>query len=117
MRISDWSSDVCSSDLFYNPISKARPHQLGEAFALLRRHLPSSVPVIFGRAVGRTDEMVRTVRLQDASADMADMATCIIVGSPETRIIERDGKAPLVYSPRSYRGGRDRKSTRLNSSH
>src|SRR3546814_15911868 len=75
------------------------------AFALLRRHLPSSVPVIFGRAVGRTDEMVRTVRLQDASADMADMATCIIVGSPETRIIERDGKAPLVYSPRSYRGG------------
>ena len=90
---------------FYNPISKARPHQLGEAFDLLRRHLPSSVPVIFGRAIGRPDETIRTVRLQDASADMADMATCIIIGSPQTRIIERDGKAPLVYSPRSDRGG------------
>ncbi|CAD7050294.1 precorrin-3B C(17)-methyltransferase [Pseudorhizobium endolithicum] len=90
---------------FYNPISKARPHQLSEALDLLRRHLPPDVPVVFGRAAGRPDEVIRTVALKDASADMADMATCIIVGSCETRTIERDGKSPLVYSPRSYRGG------------
>lgn len=90
---------------FYNPISKARPHQLGAALDLLRLHLPASVPVIFGRAAGRPDEHIRTVSLSEASPDMADMATCIIVGSPETRIIERGEKPPLVYSPRSHRGG------------
>ena len=40
----------------YNPISVARPWQLGEAFARLSRHLAPSTPVIFGRAVGRADE-------------------------------------------------------------
>ena len=86
---------------FYNPVSKARPHQLATALDLLRAHLPGSVPVIFGRAAGREDERIRVVPLIDAASDMADMATCIIVGSVETRLIERTGKDPLVYSPRS----------------
>jgi len=85
---------------FYNPVSKARPHQLGTAFDLLRVHLPGSVPVIFGRAAGRLDERIRVVPLSEASSDMADMATCVIVGSEETRLIERPGKEPIVYSPR-----------------
>ena len=42
----------------YNPISRARPWQLGKAFELLRQHLPASTPVIFGRAIGRPDEKV-----------------------------------------------------------
>ena len=88
---------------FYNPVSKARPHQLGQAFDILRQHLPGTVPVIFGRAAGRPDEAIRVVPLRDAASDMADMATCIIVGSPETRIIEREGQRPLVYSPRYLR--------------
>lgn len=86
---------------FYNPVSKARPHQLATALDLLRAHLPGSVPVIFGRAAGREDERIRVVPLIDAASDMADMATCIIIGSVETRRIERPGKDPLVYSPRS----------------
>jgi precorrin-3B C17-methyltransferase len=88
---------------FYNPVSKARPHQLGMAFDILRAHLPATVPVIFGRAAGRTDERLRVVPLSDAHSDMADMATCIIVGSAETRLIERDGQEPLVYSPRFFK--------------
>jgi precorrin-3B C17-methyltransferase len=31
----------------------------------------------------------------------ADMATCVIIGSSETRLIDRPGLPPLVYSPRS----------------
>lgn len=85
---------------FYNPVSKARPHQLATAFEVLRAHLPGSVPVIFGRAAGRTDERLRVVPLSDARSDMADMATCIIVGSVETRIIERHDRQPIIYSPR-----------------
>ena len=48
--------------------------------------------MIFGRAAGRSDEAIRTVLLRDAVASMADMATCIIVGSAQTRQIERAGK-------------------------
>lgn len=85
---------------FYNPVSKARPHQLSTAFEVLRAHLPGTVPVIFGRAAGRVDERIRVVPLSEATSDMADMATCIIVGTEETRLIVRDGKEPIVYSPR-----------------
>ena len=87
---------------FYNPVSKARPHQLDTAFEVLCAHLPASVPVIFGRAAGRKDEAIRIVPLCEAKGTMADMATCIIVGSPATRLIERPGKEPLVYSPRFW---------------
>ena len=40
----------------YNPVSRARPWQFGNALERLRRHLPPSTPVVFGRAVGRADE-------------------------------------------------------------
>lgn len=85
---------------FYNPVSKARPHQLDTAFDILREELPATVPVIFGRAVGRPDERLRVGPLAHARGHMADMATCIIVGSPETRIVERPGQRALVYTPR-----------------
>lgn len=85
----------------YNPISKARPHQLGTAFAILREILPWSTPVIFGRAAGRPDEAISIVTLAEARPEQADMATCVIIGSPETRIVERPGLPTLVYSPRS----------------
>jgi len=32
------------------------------------------------------------------------MATCVIIGSAETRIVQREGLPPLVYSPRSTGG-------------
>jgi precorrin-3B C17-methyltransferase len=38
--------------------------------------------------------------LDRAAETPADMATLIIVGSPETRVIARDGQPPLVYTPR-----------------
>ncbi|MCK0209642.1 precorrin-3B C(17)-methyltransferase [Starkeya koreensis] len=85
---------------FYNPVSKARPHQLDAAFDILREELPAEVPVIFGRAVGRPDERIRVVPLGNARGHMADMATCVIVGSPETRIVARPGRPALVYTPR-----------------
>ncbi|RDL49964.1 Precorrin-3B C(17)-methyltransferase [Ensifer sp. M14] len=88
----------------YNPISKARPWQLGEAFEILRGVLPASVPVIFGRAAGRPDERIAVMPLGEADASCADMATCVIIGSAETRIVAREGKPDLVYTPRFYAG-------------
>jgi precorrin-3B C17-methyltransferase len=90
----------------YNPISQARPWQLATALERLRRHLPPSTPVVFGRAVGRPDERVTVTTLAAADPAAADMATLVIVGSPETRVIARPGRLPLVYTPRSAPGAR-----------
>ncbi|MFG1426395.1 precorrin-3B C(17)-methyltransferase [Roseixanthobacter glucoisosaccharinicivorans] len=89
----------------YNPISRARPWQLDVAFDLLRGVLAPSVPVIFGRAAGRPDERIVLSTLAEAKGEQADMATCVLIGSAETRIVERPGLSPLVYSPRSARAG------------
>lgn len=85
----------------YNPVSRARPWQLGKALERLRGHLTAETPVIFGRAVGRPDESIAVSTLAAADKMPADMATLIIVGSPTTRIVARPGKTPLVYTPRA----------------
>jgi precorrin-3B C17-methyltransferase len=88
----------------YNPVSRARPSQLTKAFALLARRLPGDTPVIFGRAVGRPDENLTITTLAAAPGVAADMASLIIVGSRETRVIARPGLSPLVYTPRAVEG-------------
>jgi precorrin-3B C17-methyltransferase len=82
-------------------VSRARPWQLGKAFALLARYLPRATPVVFGRAVGRADEGLTISTLAEAGGIAADMATLIIVGSRETRLVPRPGQMPLVYTPRA----------------
>lgn len=85
----------------YNPVSRARPWQFGAALERLRRHLPDSTPVVFGRAVGRAGETVSVTTLDIARKNPADMATLVIVGTRETRLIARPGLPPLVYTPRA----------------
>jgi precorrin-3B C17-methyltransferase len=85
----------------YNPISQARPWQLGAAFDRLGRLLPATTPVIFGRAIGRDNERVVVTTLGAAKVVAADMATLVIVGSAETRVVAREGRMPLVYTPRA----------------
>jgi precorrin-3B C17-methyltransferase len=88
----------------YNPVSLARPWQLGATFERLRRHLPATTPVVFGRAVGRPEESVSVTMLAAADPKLADMATLVIVGSCETRVIARPDRLPLVYTPRAAPG-------------
>jgi precorrin-3B C17-methyltransferase len=93
----------------YNPLSRARPWQLGKAFERLRTHLPATTPVVIGRAVGREDERVAVTTLADVEAGdgaikidiRIDMATLVIIGSRETHVIARPGLPPLVYTSRS----------------
>ena len=56
--------------------------------------------MVFGRAAGRPDERIAVVTLGEAEAGMADMATCVIVGSAATRLVGRGALPPLVYTPR-----------------
>ncbi len=97
----DAAADAGFVIALYNPVSRARPWQLRNALERLRRHLPVSTPVVFGRAVGRADENVSVVPLSAADASSADMATLVIAGSRETRVVPRPGRTPLVYTPRT----------------
>jgi precorrin-3B C17-methyltransferase len=98
----DAAAEVGLVIALYNPLSRARPWQLRAAFERLRRRrLSGSTPVIFGRAVGRPDQRVSVTTLEAADPAHADMATLVIVGSPETRIVAREDRSPLVYTPRS----------------
>jgi precorrin-3B C17-methyltransferase len=87
----------------YNPISKARPWQLGKALELAATIRAPGTPVIFARAVGRPDESMRVLTLAEAvaAAGSADMATLVMIGASGTRLIAREGAAPIVYTPRS----------------
>jgi len=86
----------------YNPASKARPRQIYDAFACLARIRAPETVVIFARAVGRPDERMIVTTLGDADLSMVDMATCVIIGNADTRVIERgEGLEPWVWSPRS----------------
>jgi precorrin-3B C17-methyltransferase len=84
----------------YNPASQARPWQLGEAFAILRRILPADTPVVFATAVTRPEERIDIVALAQADPARADMRTLVMIGSPATRRIERPAARPWLYTPR-----------------
>ena len=95
----------------YNPVSRARPWQLGRAFEVLREALPPATAVVFGRAAGRADERIAVVPLAEADAGMADMATCVIVGSAATRVVGARRRCRRWSTPRaSPRGRRDERA-------
>ena len=87
----------------YNPISVARPWQLGAAFELLRTVLAGTTPVVFATAISRPDERVTVTTLADADPARADMRTVLLVGSPATRRIARAGGGEWLYTPRGTR--------------
>jgi precorrin-3B C17-methyltransferase len=86
--------------VLYNPASKARPWQLGEAFDRIARHRQPATPVIFAHAVTQDDESIEITTLAEAALAEADMRTLIIVGSSATRVVAKDGRPAFVYTPR-----------------
>lgn len=88
---------------FYNPRSRARPEGFERALQVLREACGPQRPIVFARAVSMPEEAVRVTTLGEAAPEMADMRTLVMVGSSQTRRIERDG-TPWVYTPRSASG-------------
>lgn len=84
----------------YNPLSRARPWQLGAAFDLLNSLLPGSTQVAFATAVSCPDERIDVMTLEEADPSRADMRTLVLIGSMTTRRIERLDASPWLYSPR-----------------
>jgi precorrin-2 C20-methyltransferase/precorrin-3B C17-methyltransferase len=85
----------------YNARSRHRPDQLAAALAVLARHRHPSTPVVVARRVGAADETVEVVTLDTVDTDAVDMSTVVLVGSSQTRVLDRP-RAVSVYTPRSY---------------
>ncbi|NVO23194.1 precorrin-3B C(17)-methyltransferase [Donghicola mangrovi] len=80
---------------FYNPRSKSRPFQFGQALTILREELGDNVLISFCKDVTKDGQQLLTVPLGEATEDMADMRTVVIVGNADTRRV-----GPHVYTPR-----------------
>ncbi|MBO0368961.1 precorrin-3B C(17)-methyltransferase [Pseudomonas putida] len=87
---------------FYNPISKARPWQLGVALDVVRRHRSGATPVVLGRDIGRPGQTLRVVTLAELLPEMVDMRTMVLVGSSTTCTLPRADGGTWVYTPRWY---------------
>ena len=87
---------------FYNPISKARPWQLGRALDIVRQHRDGQTPVVLGRDIGRPGQTLKVVTLAELLPEMVDMRTMVLVGSSTTCTFERPGGQRWVYTPRWY---------------
>ena len=87
---------------FYNPISKARPWQLGRALEILRAHRAVETPVVLGRNIGRPGQSVIVTTLGDLIPEQVDMRTVVIIGSSITRTFPRNDGGTWVYTPRWY---------------
>jgi precorrin-3B C17-methyltransferase len=81
---------------FYNPRSASRPHQFARALDILREECGPERLIIFARAVSTPEERITTVTLGEATSEMADMRTVVLVGNSATRRVGR-----FVYTPRS----------------
>jgi len=87
---------------FYNPISKSRPHQLGVALEVVRRHREGSTPVVLGRDIGRPGQTLKVVTLAELLPEMVDMRTMVLVGSSTTCVFPRLSGGVWAYTPRWY---------------
>jgi cobalt-precorrin 5A hydrolase/precorrin-3B C17-methyltransferase len=87
---------------FYNPVSKQRTWQLHQAREMLLRWRSPHTPVILARNLGRPGQAVTVQRLEQLTPADADMRTIILVGSSQTRLMQRDDGRHWVYTPRHY---------------
>jgi precorrin-2 C20-methyltransferase/precorrin-3B C17-methyltransferase len=86
----------------YNPRSRARPWQVAAARDVLLRHRSPDTPVVLGRDVGGSGQRITITTLGELDPELVDMRTLVIVGSSQTRVVERAGST-VVFTPRHYR--------------
>ena len=87
---------------FYNPISRARPWQLGQALEIVGRHRTPETAVVLGRDIGRPGQTLRVTTLGELTPDQVDMRTMVLIGSSTTCVFPRAEGGEWVYTPRWY---------------
>jgi len=87
---------------FYNPISRARPWQLGRALEIVAQHRSPDTPVVLGRDIGRPGQTLRVTTLAALTPEQVDMRTMVLIGSSTTCVFPRAEGGDWVYTPRWY---------------
>ena len=87
---------------FYNPVSRRRTTQLAQAREILLQHRPSGTSVILARNLGRVEEKVQVITLENLDPTQVDMLTVVLVGSSQTRRLQLLNGEVKVYTPRGY---------------
>jgi precorrin-3B C17-methyltransferase len=80
---------------FYNPRSASRPAHFARVLDILREECGPHTLISFARAVTTPEERLQTVTLAEATPEMADMRTMVIVGNRDTRRVGQ-----FIYTPR-----------------
>jgi precorrin-3B C17-methyltransferase len=80
---------------FYNPRSASRPDTFARTLDLLRAECGPDRLITFARAVSTPEEKLSTVTLAEATPEMADMRSVVILGNSATRRV-----GSWVYTPR-----------------
>src|SRR3546814_2541056 len=128
MRISDWSSDVCSSDLDAMPVLADRLQAMMAAIEqqsqALNERLAASQDAFHGKTDAAYTRLASTMEqaLKQGVTDSAAAAGAAIQPAVEATLagLARETSAwqdTLALAVRQQLDGLDRKSTRLNSSH
>ena len=87
--------------VFFNPRSKARPDTLKKTFKIFKKHSHCDRLVLFARSVYKKNEDLKIVKLSEASHEMADMNTLVIIGSSVSKLISKN--KTFFYTPRYYK--------------
>ena len=83
--------------VIYNPRSKGRPYQLGQALAAARRFRRPDCPVGLVRKAFRPGQEVSVHALADFDESRVDMLSLLIIGNSESRAL-----GPYLLTPRGY---------------
>ena len=89
--------------VLYNPRSHGRPHNLGSALRIARKHLGGSTPVGVVKNAYREGEetVVKTLDDMIESNEFVDMHSTVIVGGEES-VTWRAGDVTGMVTPRGY---------------
>src|SRR3546814_2583086 len=111
MRISDWSSDVCSSDLLTPGVQLSSTSQMFSSPSMLSGFIrgigQDDFALNFDPGVGTYVDGVYLARTAGSNVDLLDVERIEILKGPQGTLFGRN----------TIGGAIDRKSTRLNSSH
>jgi cobalt-precorrin 5A hydrolase/precorrin-3B C17-methyltransferase len=83
----------------YNPRSKGRDWQLGQAKEILLKHRPPTTPVMLARQLGRAEESHQLTCLERLEPEAVDMLTLVLIGNSSSR-----AEDDWMVTPRGYPG-------------
>lgn len=90
---------IAQTDLvlgIYNPASRSRAEQIGQARGVLLEYRAPETAVIIGRDIGRDEESLTVTTLGEFDPATIDMKCLLIIGASTTRITHRG----QVWTPR-----------------